>query len=272
MKGFINLTYFDSLFEESILNLGTSVFKSGEVAVQVHWPKRLDPIAFYIVAHPLDSESVMSIFMLTDAVRARFPAVPIHLQMVYLPYDRHDREFPECQGIGIRMFANLVNAQKYASVQIEDPHSNVSPALFNNVLVHNICDIVTGKESHPCFENADAIVIPDAGAKNRASAVANILGVPTIQLNKVRSGNSITTKLDRALPKQFIDKTLTVVDDICDGGRTFVAVAEALRAAGFKGKLNLWVTHGLFTYGKDLLKEYFDIVGAHSDYSPFFKN
>jgi ribose-phosphate pyrophosphokinase len=42
-----------------------------------------------------------------------------------------------------------------------------------------------------------------------------------------------------------------IVDDICDGGATFVALARKLREAGAI-EVSLFVTHGIFSKGKDL--------------------
>jgi len=39
-----------------------------------------------------------------------------------------------------------------------------------------------------------------------------------------------------------------IVDDICDGGATFILLAKELYAAGAK-EVNLFVTHGIFSKG-----------------------
>ena len=49
------------------------------------------------------------------------------------------------------------------------------------------------------------------------------------------------------------------VDDICDGGRTFIELGKVLRAKG-ASKLVLSVTHGIFSRGPALVFEMFDAI------------
>ena len=44
-----------------------------------------------------------------------------------------------------------------------------------------------------------------------------------------------------------------IIDDICDGGRTFIALAEEIRKRNV-GKINLIVSHGILSYGEEPLR------------------
>jgi ribose-phosphate pyrophosphokinase len=56
-----------------------------------------------------------------------------------------------------------------------------------------------------------------------------------------------------------LDKDIFIVDDICDGGRTFTEVAKAIKEnKKYTGKIYLVVTHGIFSAGFDFLVQYFD--------------
>lgn len=59
---------------------------------------------------------------------------------------------------------------------------------------------------------------------------------------------------------------IVIVDDMCDGGATFIEEAKYLRAQGHTGKLKLFVIHGLFTKGLDELLEYFDEIICTNSY------
>jgi ribose-phosphate pyrophosphokinase len=51
-----------------------------------------------------------------------------------------------------------------------------------------------------------------------------------------------------------------IVDDICDGGRTFLEIAKILKARG-ASSIELYVTHGIFSNNAiEKLKPYFDKV------------
>ena len=54
-------------------------------------------------------------------------------------------------------------------------------------------------------------------------------------------------------------KDCFIVDDICLGGRTFIAIAEELKKKNC-GKLYLIVSHGIFNYGVEQLLEHFDVI------------
>ena len=60
-----------------------------------------------------------------------------------------------------------------------------------------------------------------------------------------------------------------IVDDICDGGSTFIGLAEALRGHN-AGRLFLAVSHGIFSRGIAPLRSHFDTIfctNAFSDIS-----
>jgi len=63
------------------------------------------------------------------------------------------------------------------------------------------------------------------------------------------------------------DKDVFIIDDICDGGRTFIEIAKAVDevrklSSSVKrehyGKNYLIVTHGIFSAGFDFLVQHFD--------------
>jgi ribose-phosphate pyrophosphokinase len=54
-------------------------------------------------------------------------------------------------------------------------------------------------------------------------------------------------------------RSCILVDDICDGGGTFIGLAKELKAKN-AGALYLAVSHGVFSKGTDLLTEVFDHI------------
>jgi len=51
-----------------------------------------------------------------------------------------------------------------------------------------------------------------------------------------------------------------IVDDICDGGGTFIGLGEAIKKINPSAKLELFVTHGFFTKGLDKLLKLYDTI------------
>ncbi len=63
------------------------------------------------------------------------------------------------------------------------------------------------------------------------------------------------------------DKPVVIVDDLCDGGATFIAEAQYLRKhiPGIKN-LKLFIYHGLFTKGIDIVADHFDEIICTNSY------
>ena len=85
---------------------------------------------------------------------------------------------------------------------------------------------------------------PDAGAHKRVLALGERFGAPVVCCAKLR--NTATGKLSARVLDEVPDLPLLVVDDICDGGGTFVALVALLRRHSDR-PLGLYVTHGLCT-------------------------
>jgi len=69
----------------------------------------------------------------------------------------------------------------------------------------------------------------------------------------VRTGNILGVVVDQ----NVTDLNLLVVDDICDGGRTFTELSKTL---SMPKKLELFVTHGIFSKGVKELTEAYDHI------------
>lgn len=167
----------------------------------------------------------------------------------------------------IKGVAKLINSLGCPIVRVLDPHSDVTPALIDRCVAISAADILTAQllseTSNFKMDPYDAVVAPDAGAEKRAGKVAQKLGVPLIHGWKTRdvkdgklTGFGIESAWDISIevgPDR--EPHVLVVDDICDGGGTFIGLADALDAEGLTA--DLYVTHGLFTKGtQDLLKRY----------------
>lgn len=218
-----------------------------------------------IDAHLDSSDEIMALLLLTDAIRRHIIGAVIHLRMPYVPYGRQDRPANPGEPLSLRVFGNLINSQRYASVHIVDPHSDVSHALLDNIVVEPPMTAVTKviQRIAPA-----ALVCPDAGARKRLSTISKrFCLLPVIFADKIRdtrTGTITGTQISApSAPITASDKApLLIIDDICDGGRTFIEIAKALRADGCPHPLHLYVTHGIFSQGIAPLLEHF--AGLHT--------
>lgn len=207
------------------------------------------------------SDDFMSVVMVKDALDEifRFHPVPIELFSLYVPYARQDRYCEKGEAFGVKAFARLLNALGFSRVVIADPHSEVTPAVITNLDVipqHEIAFHMLGwKLRMEKFE----LVSPDGGALKKIFKLGTQMNLQVHCADKIRdtaTGNIIRTDIS---VQDFKGANLMIVDDICDGGRTFIELAKVLRERN-AGKIELFVTHGIFSKGVDVFDGYVDCI------------
>lgn len=217
-------------------------------------------LCWTITAGLYSAEGVLDLLLLADALKRAVPAhAQLHLRLPYVPYARQDRVAVAGEPLSAAVFCQLINSAEFASVTVSDPHSDVVPALLKNVRVIPAVDyVIQLREGALSHIGELAVVAPDSGARKRAECVAQAIGSQVVYASKRR--NPLTGRLsDAAVEGVIPDLPLLVVDDICDGGGTFIALATALRERS-QQPLYLYVTHGLFTKGLAPLRAHFDAV------------
>lgn len=231
-------------------------FPGGEMQVTIPAGLREQADAareFRVHALLKSADDVMQLLLLTDALRRLNPAAPVHLDMPYVPYARQDRVCNPGEALGAAVFCKLINDQQYATVTIVEPHSDVTPALLQRVRVIDAAAFLKKALAAPAFAQGVTLMAPDAGARKRVQSLAKTLGVADVRYaEKVRdpqTGRITETRVPDDIPAQPV----LVVDDICDGGRTFLELAAAL-ADKTRQPLYLYVTHGIFSKGLTELK------------------
>lgn len=244
-----------------------STFPGGEEYVKIPKNLPIDPKVLKIVAHLTSSKEVMRLLMLNDAISQAVPQLESRtLEMPYLPYARQDRVCETGESLSVKVFCNLINAMKFDRVIIHDCHSLAGVVLLDNVI--NVPqEVLLGtqrcKDLHNLVTDADYILAPDAGALKKAEAVGKRYNKPVVNCHKTRKDRDtivITTPNE-----DLAGKKVVVLDDICDGGGTFIALAFSLQGKGIK-ELSLIVTHGIFSKGTSELAKYYDNIGSIDDW------
>lgn len=206
------------------------------------------------------SDDILDILLLNNAVRHIRPNAVIRLLMPYFPYARQDRVMSRGEPFSAQVVGNLLDACHFSSIEVWDCHSDVLFALFSPGTLINIEQSTLHLEALQPYDNL-ALVSPDAGALKKIYKLAKALETDVVEGGKVRdvlSGEIVKSKVSDFDPEKY--STLVVVDDICDGGRTFIELGKVIRASGFCGRLVLSVTHGIFSQGRAVLYELFDDV------------
>ena len=228
-------------------------FAGGEVQVRIEAPPAA-PAEVTVRADLHDSDSLMGLLILTDAIRRHYSDPAINLICPYLPYARQDRVAFPGEALSAAVACRLLNAQGYRSVEVWDAHSDVSLALLDRVRHRPASDF-----AGPIVTANDVVVAPDLGAVKRASGCARLAGAPIVHAEKTRSTDTGAITGSAVQSGPIGTRDFLIVDDICDGGRTFIELARVLRPLT-QGRVKLYVTHGIFSAGFDALRAGIDQI------------
>ena len=196
---------------------------------------------------------------------------------LYTPYfmgARSDRRFTEGDANYLKqVICPIINSQKFESVTILDPHSDVLEACLDNFVKISNHDIV--KQSLTAIDNKNdaqdriVLVSPDAGAYKKIFDVAQKFGINKIitatKVRDVRTGKILHTEIPTL--DQHEDLQYVIIDDICDGGRTFLELAKAIHDSRPTAKVYLVVTHGIFSNGFLELSKEIEKIYCSNSYS-----
>lgn len=213
----------------------------------------------------------------TAAIRNIKPNREIALYVPYFMGARSDRKFVD-GGVNYlkQVICPIINSLNFVTVITLDPHSDVLEACLNNyekldnhtVVKYALTEIDNKKDP----QQRICLVSPDAGAYKKIFDVAKKFQIQNIvTANKVRdmrTGNILKTEVPNLPGLVGDDMQYVIIDDICDGGRTFNELAKAIREQRADAKIYLVVTHGIFSAGFKELTKYFEHIyttNSHRD-------
>lgn len=243
------------------VNFSSFNFFAGEVQV------RIDPIEHFdadqevimIEAFLRSSDDIFRLLLVTDALRRMLGEVSISVSLPYLPYGRQDRVCYPGEALSLAVIASLLNAQCYETVVLFDPHSAKAAEHIERVRIVDSLEYVRQVVRNWQAKGAQRIVLvsPDKGAREKVDRIGAALCLEVLHADKKRNpkdGQIEGMTLDRQ-PAEFAEACFLVVDDLCEGGRTFIELAKVIEVP--KERMGLYVTHGLFSKGVEPLKPYF---------------
>jgi ribose-phosphate pyrophosphokinase len=181
-----------------------------------------------------NDEEFFHLFLLKNAVEKTTTQSNCALIIHYFPHSRMDRENNE-YAFSLKTAAQLINNMNFYKVIINEPHSDVTPALINNSSVINWC-LAALKETIE-KSKCDSLFFPDGSAAKR---YANKSNLPYGIGNKLR--NFKTGEITNYSVIGEIGENVLIVDDLCSKGGTFINASKHLKKHGAK-EVNLLVAH-----------------------------
>jgi ribose-phosphate pyrophosphokinase len=216
-----------------------------------------------------DGNDLFALGMWADAAYRR--GADTVLLLPYLPGARADHE--DFVPRGASVYAEFINSLSVDRVVCFDPHSPAMPSMLRNVVVVDPTRLVrrhiVGHADRGGPQRYDGIIAPDKGAVDRAAKVAAATHLPLYRAEKRRDPD--TGKLSGFTCEPLPDYgRFLIVDDICDGGGTFMGLAEATGLP--RERLGLYVSHGVFSGGAphNLRTHYGEVWTTDSYPSPHF--
>lgn len=229
----------------------------------------LDDNKFHLVilTRICNSDDLFILMQLSDIVNRR--GLSCTLYITYLLAARTDRLFSWNTSFTLKVVMDVLKSFN-SEIMILDPHSEAANRLSGNK-VYEISFVNMLINYTDIFDDSDNIVIvaPDEGAKDRLEHIvtSSIFRNPIVYCSKTRDENGkVTVKVKSESPIQVSKKTrLVIIDDLCDGGGTFMAIAPELKRYEVK-EIDLLITHSIQLDGLKKVSSVYDKVITSNSY------
>lgn len=234
----------------------STIFPGGEVNIRLSTElDHTNTTNLYVKTKIKSSNDLMELILVKDALDFYYPNSTKTLELLYFPYARQDRRCRPGEAWSLKSFVSIIDNLKFTSILTADLHSRVTSEIIKTPLIEiSVRDIFIKAFQHYDFNPSRYVIVaPDKGAINRAKSISDYFKCELFVADKKRqeSGRiSYDEWWDNAClsPNTFSGKKLLIVDDICDGGGTFLSLAEKLNNLDIES-LELYVTHGIFSKG-----------------------
>lgn len=211
-------------------------FPAGELLVKANFNgANLIIIEWY---YESDAE-LFTLICLKKYIDEKYPKCLCTLRMPYICHARQDRVKSEQDVFTLKYFCEVINSLNFEAVIVLDPHSNVAPALINNIVLDPVDSYIRQALFH--HSNNRALFFPDEGAMKRyTEEFSHIPFAFGMKKRDWETGKILG--LDILQSENIVGKDVLIIDDICSRGGTFYHSAKALLEAG-AASVSLYVTH-----------------------------
>jgi ribose-phosphate pyrophosphokinase len=280
-------TYHDYVYYDNYVNpneyKGFSISKFPDGEINVTLSKDIDrkkPTKIHIRIN--NSDDLFILMQLSDIINRQ----ELFVETIYVHYlmgMRCDRVFSFDRPFTLKIIANIINSFNAQSVHILEPHSERCLQLINNSrdVGYSVRSLYCGSDEYH-DDPSTLCVAPDDGAYNRCRGIYHA--------HFVKHRDATTGKLDpEKLEFNIIDsrfeqiglgwiKNVVIVDDLCDGGGTFLMELNYLKENVFKDKdvkYTLIVTHAVNDKGLENVISAFDkviVTDSYENWNEIFQN
>lgn len=188
------------------------------------------------------------------------------LRIWYLMSMRMDRVINFNESFSLKVVASIINALNPRCVGLFEAHSQRSLQLLNHSFdIRNtpMIEFMSSKLNKSIF------CFPDKGAAERYREYEQFSNIVLSKKRDLNTGKILGMEVTRLniLDEQYDE--IVVLDDLCDGGSTFILCAEKLRELYPDKKLILYVTHAVNIEGLKRVSKVYNEVHISESYSSY---
>lgn len=267
------------------------VFSGGELDIKL--PK-LDIKSGELVTinyRSKDPNDIFKLGLIVNSIRNNYKYLNpyIALDICYLPYARQDRVCNFGETYGIEFIIYYLHFLKFSKIRVLDVHSPIAKKVSYNLLRKEQVGCLNPRSEfyfNDFINSSNFIeglfklgidftdlirIAPDSGSVNRIKQLNFDLDslyiesipyysfykyyktTPILEVSKERVDGKVIQEIKNFIPLTGLNNLL-IIDDICDGGATYIDLAKYLKSFNPKS-ITLFVTHGIFRNGTDILYE-----------------
>lgn len=250
------------------LPIDCKIFSDGQMLVNL--PTEIEGDRVILTWKPSHAAEITLLIEVRNALE-NMGFVDVDLDILYFPGARQDRACQAGQANSFQALFTVIDNLGFSVIRLYDIHNSEPLTHFERKTIIMEIKLSSIFARYPIIKkyiNEKNLVLcaPDKGALERVEGVRYIheeLGC-YMEMSKVRNkSNGIIEGLEISHMGSFHQgDSVLIVDDICDGGATFIRAAEKLKEYG-AGRLYLYVTHGIFSKGLEELGKHFEHIYCH---------
>jgi ribose-phosphate pyrophosphokinase len=244
------------------ISVNKLTFPAGEIHIQLdNLPEEISG-SVDIRADIHNSDDLLALLLIHNALQNHYgDKLVINLEIPYFPYARQDRVCAMGQAFSLQVMARMINSLELNSLMVWDVHSPITQKLTKAVSISQDVIIEACDKLVSHLKNQKTLLVcPDEGAKSKCQAVKERLFVNELvfarKTRNPESGEITDTQLETG---DLSGRTAVIIDDICDGGRSFIEIAKKLREKNVE-RIILYVTHGIFSQGLEVFDGLIDEI------------
>ena len=249
--------------EKSDINHSISRFPDGEVQITLGEFSHKEEIL--ILCRITNAEELFILMQVCDILRRH--GMRFSIQIYYLMSMRMDRVMDFNRPLSLSIVCRVLDDLGAVEIGIYCPHSIEYKKFFKCTNVFEIPSRININ-----WEDYQ-LVYPDKGSRDRYSNSKPFIFGSRIFGKKSRdpiTGKITSTEIEN--PEDLGTNPLLIRDDLCDGGGTFVGLAEAIRKINPNLELNVLVDHMVNPKGIEKLSKTFNHVWFTNSYKDWKKD